>query len=140
MKRIITLSLILTLLLALCIYGVLKYQKFQKDRGTLFPRFNTGSLMAGSEHVPYEADIFGSLIGAKAKLEITTLKMPAGLNLEGCDQTNNLSSLPRPNSMIHCTLKGTMPKGTYPIELEISASGYYSKVVQNYDLRNVSMI
>lgn len=134
MKRIIALSLILSLLLALGIYGVLKYQKFQKDRETLFPRFNTGSLLPGSANALYEADIFGSLIGARAKLQITPLKMPENLNLENCDQTNNLPSLPRPNSMLNCKLKGFIPSGTYQIEMEISASGYYSTSVQTYDL------
>jgi len=134
MKKIVVLSLTLVFVLGLGVYFFFRYQKYQKDIVALFPRFSTMDLPVGSAGTLYQADIFGSLIGASAKLEITPLTMPPGLDLTSCKQSNNLSSLPRPSSMLHCQLQGTLPKGIYPIELEISARGHYNTVVQTFSV------
>ena len=75
------------------------------------------------------------MVGAKAKMQITDINIPAGLSIADCNQNYNVSNIPKPNTVISCKLVGTLSEsGQFGLSLKVSANGYNNSVIQNYNL------
>lgn len=134
MKNNLIVILSVLLFVALSTTTFVLYIKNQNNKLSLIPRFSTPDLPAGKVASLYEADIFGSLIGAKAKMEIISLESPDGLKITDCKQNYNLDRFPKPNTVISCKIKGITPSETTDLKLQVKAKGYNNSVIQIYKL------
>ena len=133
MRKIILLVIALVLL-SLIAFGFIKYRtKIHKE--SLYPNISTVSLSDGKVGEYYKAEIVGSLIGEKAKLNMKMTDITNGLTLGICIQEYNSSLFPRPNSVIKCDLEGyPQAVGVNQISFEIEAEDYANSIIKNLSL------
>lgn len=105
------------------------------NRETLIPRFSTPDLPSGKVGEYYEAELTGTLIGAKAELDIIGLEIPVGLNIDDCKQDFDIDLIPKPNTFIKCQLRGYPEKSeVFESSFELSAKDYTNRVVERFEI------
>ena len=133
-KLLIPVFLILTVF-GLLIFFWVKNKNDLFNKQTLIPYIVTPELPSGKVGELYSGELIGSLVGAKAKLDITAQQIPEGLSLTDCKQEYNVSYLSKPNSLLTCQLTGYPNRsGTFDLSFEISAKGYYSNSIAKFEL------
>lgn len=135
MKRLMISVLTSLIIIGLPIFFWIKNKNDLIKRQTLIPRFSTLELPSATVNNQYEADIFASIVGVKAKMQITDINIPAGLSIADCDQNYNVSNIPKPNTVISCKLVGILSEsGQLELSFKVEATGYNNSVIQKYKL------
>lgn len=135
MKRLLIIIFISLIILGLSIFFWITNKNNLVNRQALIPRFGTSELPPAMVNEQYEADIFASIIGAKAKMQITGIDIPTNLNIADCNQKHNYSDIPKPNTVVNCKLVGTLNEvGQIELSFKVGADGYNNSVIQKYNL------
>lgn len=89
------------------------------------PTVGTAALPQGSVNQYYEAQVSAILVGIKREVKLEATSIPQGLILEDCKMTYNLVSLPKPNSVVNCTISGYPTlSGLQDVALKASSKGF----------------
>lgn len=135
MKRLPIVFVLLVVIFGLGLFVWSAYNKSLVNKDSLYPYINTSEFPFGRVGGYYEAEVMGSLVGAKAKLKITAIQIPDGLNLRDCQQEYHIKSLPKPNTLIRCKLSGYPTSGgIFNSVFEISAADYTNTVAQEFEI------
>lgn len=138
MKRLIITIFTSLIILGLPIFFWIKSKNDFLNKQTLIPRFGTSELPSAFVGKPYEADLFASVVGAKAKMEITGIGLLPELSITDCSQEYNKVGIPKPNTIVNCKLVGTLREsGQVELSFKVEARGYNNSVIQKYKLNVV---
>lgn len=133
MKNLIITTVVFISILGLVIFSWVKDKNDLINKQTLLPSFSTSDLPSGKVGEYYQAELTGTLIGAKAELEIIGLQIPVGLNVDNCKQDFDIDLIPKPNSFISCNLSGHPEKSeVFESLFELSAKDYTNRVVGRF--------
>ena len=135
MKKLIITTVVFISIFGLVIFFWVKNKNDLDNKQTLIPSFSTPDLPSGKVGEYYQAELTGTLIGSKEKLEILGLQIPEWLKLSDCKQEYDVSFIPKPNTFISCQLNGYPTKdGNFDLSFEINAKGYYSNSIAKLEL------
>lgn len=140
MKRLAITVLISLIVIGISIFFLIRNKNDLMKKQRLIPRLSTLELPSATVGSRYEADIFASMVGAKAKMQIIGINIPTDLSITDCNQSYNNPNIPKPNTVINCKLVG-MPRegGQFEVSFKVEAKDYKNSVSQKYNLDVVSL-
>ena len=135
MKKLIITTIVFISIFGLVIFFWVKDKNDLDNKQTLIPRFSTADLPIGKVGESYQAELTGTLVGAKAELEIVSLQIPEWLNIDDCKQDFDIDLIPKPNTFIRCNLSGYPEKSeVFESSFELNAKDYTNRVVGKFKI------
>jgi hypothetical protein len=132
--------LYIVLLVAIGLFSLFKYYQSWRleinNSEKLVPFIGTSFLSDAQVGTAYSHEIIGSVIGSsRANLYINLIDSPANFEINSCKTIKNDKLLPKPNSVIRCTLKAILDsEEKYVLKFEIGADGYSNKTITSLPL------
>jgi len=107
------------------LFGIYKFFDTKSKMTRLMPTVGTAALPQGSVNQYYEAQVSAVLVGIKRQVKLEVISIPSGLALKDCSMVYNLVSLPKPNSVVNCSIIGYPDfSGLQEVILRSSSKGF----------------
>lgn len=135
MVKKIVIILFVTISFLSILFGTYKYFDTKSKMSRLMPNVGTTFLPNGSVNEYYEAEVSAILVGLKREIKLEAISIPSGLVLKDCAMVYNLVSLPKPNSVVNCSITGYPAlSGLQEVVLRSSSKGFSNATRSNISI------